>query len=262
MPALEFFRWAVKFLESSQVIGVLMGSQQTIFLASPALDVTYLSLGQKNSKMYTMSPICEKTGWQVRCGHNPEHLVKAEFQWAWKETSKQKKHPNTPCPMSRSTRLEWGSSASCLSSCYPGLTYWACSSARQSILFLTLCAFSQPSVMTLSLKIHFMCATVQDLLYRSQWSWQRQNKRQMVLLLHRLRSLCSTCKRCLNSYKTVTVPAYMLMSYLTARHFYLLTGKTEFKCVCVYFQFYGVSFKESSCSTRVQRAMEKKCMRH
>jgi len=58
-----------------------MGSQQTIFLASPALDVTYLSLGWKNSKMCAVSPLCEKAGWQIRCGRSPVHLVKAEVQW-------------------------------------------------------------------------------------------------------------------------------------------------------------------------------------
>jgi len=112
--------------------------------------------------------------------------------------------------------------------------YWTCSPAKQSFIFLSPTAFSQPPVMILFLKVNSMSVTDQDLLYRSQCRWQCQNKKQMVLLLHGLRSLCSTCKRCLNSYKTVTVPTYMRMNYLTARHFCLLRGKAEFKYVCVF----------------------------
>lgn len=70
----------------------------------------------------------------------------------------------TLLPKTRLTELQWGSSAGCLSSHSTGLTSWTGSPAEQTIIFLSLSAFTQPPVMILFLKINFTCVTDQELL--------------------------------------------------------------------------------------------------
>lgn len=50
----------------------------------------------------------------------------------------------TLLPKTRLTELQWGSSAGCLSSHSTGLTSWTGSPAEQTIIFLSLSAFTQP----------------------------------------------------------------------------------------------------------------------
>jgi len=111
--------------------------------------------------------------------------------------------------------------------------------------FLSHFVSSHSLVVILFVKINVMCVTDQDLIIGPISLTVEQ--RHAILLLPWLRSLCSACKRCLNSYKGMAVPADELMNYLAARRFYLFRCKEEFEYVHVFiFSFMVFSLKRAA----------------